>query len=77
MAILAPKKYFKDYETYTTEVKDLSNAYAHLKVIDNVVVYYAGFAWKKSEQYPTQELWEAYLDSSSEKINNPLTVTLD
>lgn len=77
LAIVAPDKYFKDYETYDTEVTDLSNAYAHLKVIDNTVVYYAGFAWKKSQQYPTQELWEAYLDKFSKHINNPLTVTLD
>ncbi len=77
MAIVASKEYFIDFETYKTEVTDLSNAYAHLKVIDNKVVYYAGFAWKKSEQFPTKELWEAHLDSFSQKINNPLTVTLD
>lgn len=77
MAIIASKDYFIDFETYDVEVKDLSNAYAHLKVIDNKVVYYAGFAWKKSEQFPTKELWEAHLDSFSKKINSPLTVTLD
>lgn len=77
MAIIAPKDYFIDFETYDVDVKDLSNAYAHLRVIDNKVVYYAGFAWKKSEQYPTKELWEAHLESFSEKINHPLTVSLD
>lgn len=76
-AIVAPKKYFVDYETYDVDVKDLSNAYAHLKVIDNKVVYYAGFAWKKSEQYPTKELWEAYLDRFSQQLDNPLTVSLN
>ncbi|MBJ7883005.1 DUF4861 domain-containing protein [Gelidibacter salicanalis] len=76
-AIVAPSKYFIDYETYDTEVTDLSNAYAHLKVIDNKVIYYAGFAWKKSEQFPTRALWEAHLNSFAQKINTPLTVTLD
>ena len=76
-AIVASKKYFKDFETYDTEVKDLSNAYAHLNVLDNKVVYYAGFAWKKSEQFPTKELWEAHLNIFSQKINSPLTFTLD
>lgn len=76
-AIVATQKYFSDYETYDVDVKDLSNAYAHLKVIDNKVVYYAGFAWKKSEQFPTKELWEAHLDRFSQQINNPLIVTLD
>ena len=77
IAIVASKKYFIDFETYDTEVKDLSNAYAHLKVIDNKVVYYAGFAWKKSDQFPTKPLWEAHLNSFSQKLNSPLTVTLD
>ena len=77
IAIVASEKYFIDFETYDTEVKDLSNAYAHLKVIDNKVVYYSGFAWKKSEQFPTKELWEVHLDSFSQQINSPLTVTLD
>lgn len=77
IAIVAPKKYFIDFETYDTEVKDLSNAYAHLKVIDNQVVYYSGFAWKKSDQFPTKELWEAHLNSFSQKLDSPLTVTFD
>ena len=77
IAIVASEKYFIDFETYDTEVKDLSNAYAHLNVIDNKVVYYAGFAWKKSEQFPTKELWEAHLNRFSEQLNSPLTVTLD
>ena len=77
IAIVATEKYFIDYETYDTEVKDLSNAYAHLNVIDNRVVYYAGFAWKKSEQYPTKDLWEAHLEDFSKRLDNPLTVSLD
>lgn len=76
-AIVAPKKYFIDYETYDTEVTDLSNAYAHLEVLDERVIYYAGFAWKKSGQYPTKEFWEAYLDRFSKQIKSPMTVTLD
>ena len=48
IAIIASKDYFVDFETYNSEIKDLSNAYAHLNVINNQVVYYAGFGWKKS-----------------------------
>ncbi|ALJ03731.1 hypothetical protein APS56_00555 [Pseudalgibacter alginicilyticus] len=76
-AIVAPKKYFSGFEKYDTESKDESNAYAHLKVIDNSVVYYAGFGWKKSKQFNTKDEWESYLNSFSKKIENPLEVTLE
>ena len=72
-AIIAAKNYFIDFEKYDTDEKDLSNAYAHLNVIDGKVIYYAGFAWKESEQFPTRELWEQHLTDVSLKINNPLT----
>lgn len=75
-AIVADKKTFSGYEKYDVEAKDLSNAYAHLNVNNNKVTYYAGFAWSKSKQFPTTKSWEAYLDSFSEKIDNPLNVKL-
>ncbi|WP_372753201.1 DUF4861 family protein [Mariniflexile sp.] len=65
------------YENYVTNKKDESNLYAHLKVHDNKVVYYAGFAWKESGQYPTKESWEKYLNEVRLKINNPLEVTFN
>lgn len=77
IALIATKPYFVDYETYDSEVKDLSNVYAQIKVLDNQAVYYAGFAWKKSNQYPTKELWEAHLDDFSKKLNTPLQVFLN
>lgn len=73
-AIIAPKKYFVDFEKYDTDEKDLSNAYAHLNVIEGKVVYYAGFAWSESKQFPTKELWEQHLNKISLKINNPISV---
>ena len=75
-AILAAKNTFLGFEKYDVEEKDLSNAYANLKVVDNEVVYYAGFAWKESKQYPTKEHWENYLNLVSDKINTPLQVVL-
>lgn len=73
-AIVASKKYFDRFNKYETEQKDLSNAYASLNVIDNKVVYYAGFGWKKSNQFENQQEWENYLNLFSNKINNPLIV---
>ncbi|XCF07826.1 DUF4861 family protein [Tamlana crocina] len=75
MAIVAKKGTFLGFEKYDTEAKDLSNAYAHLKVNNNEVVYYAGFAWKEAEQYTTPSEWENYLTKFSNQINTPLKVS--
>lgn len=75
-AIVAPKNTFNGFETYDVETKDLSNAYAHLAVENNEVIYYAGFGWKKSGQFKNQQEWEAYLNNFSKQINNPLKVTI-
>lgn len=76
-AIIAPTDTFIDFEKYDVSIKDLSNAYAHLKVVNNAVTYYAGFGWKKSGQFNTQQDWENYLDAFSEQINDPLEVTVN
>lgn len=75
-AIVSSKKYFVNFEKFDVEEKDLSNAYANLKVIDNKVVYYAGFGWKKSGEFKNLQEWENYLNIFSKKINNPLKVIL-
>ncbi|QWX85003.1 DUF4861 domain-containing protein [Cellulophaga sp. HaHaR_3_176] len=63
-------------ENYDTNMTDRSNLYAQLKVENGKVVYYSGFAWKESKQYPTKASWEAYLEEFALKINNPLEVSL-
>ena len=75
-SILAAKPSFNSFEKHEVLEKDLSNAYAQLNVKENKVVYYAGFAWKKSKQYPTKESWIAYLDAFADRINNPLEIVL-
>lgn len=50
-AIVASKKIFKGFEKYDVSTKDLSNAYAHIKVNENKVIYYAGFGWKKANNF--------------------------
>ncbi len=75
-AIVAPKNTFLGFEKYITDVKDLSNAYAHLKVDNNMVVYYAGFGWKKSGQFSNKQEWERYLNNFSRQINHPLETSI-
>ncbi|MEX0360675.1 MAG: DUF4861 family protein, partial [Allomuricauda sp.] len=54
MAIVSPKEFYKGFEKYETTEKDLSNLYANLKVLDNQIIYYAGFGWKESGQFKTK-----------------------
>ena len=75
-AILAPTDTFIDYEKYDVPFKDLSNAYAHLKVKNREVTYYAGFGWKKSGQFNSKAEWEQYLNAFSEQLQHPLEVTV-
>jgi hypothetical protein len=67
--------FFINSEKYDTYKKDESNLYANLKVVDGKVVYYAGFGWKKSNQFKTQQDWESYLRDFAIKIKNPFLVT--
>ncbi|WP_194766577.1 DUF4861 family protein [Tamlana sp. I1] len=75
-AIVAPKDVMTTSDYYVTSIKDRSNLYAQLKVNDNKVVYYAGFAWKESGQFPTNAAWENYLNAFYKKINTPLEVSI-
>lgn len=75
-AIVAAKNYFCNFETYETTKTDLSNAYATLKVKNNKVVYYSGFAWKKQGEINNAQDWQSYLNQFSENINHPLKVSL-
>lgn len=73
--IVAAKKYFSGFDKYLTPKKDESNLFANLNVVNNKVVYYTGFGWKKSKQFANKQEWENYLTAFSKKINNPLVVT--
>ncbi|MDO5980021.1 DUF4861 family protein [Flavivirga spongiicola] len=75
-AIIASKNTFLGFEKYDIDSKDLSNAYAHLKVANNKVVYYAGFGWKESGQFDTKQAWENHLNLFSKKLQNPLRIEI-
>ncbi|MBD0776946.1 DUF4861 domain-containing protein [Maribacter sp. ANRC-HE7] len=73
--IVALKGTMTGSENYLTNKTDESNLYAHLKVTDGKVSYYAGFGWEKSGQFSTKEDWNAYLKDYAVKINNPLKIS--
>ncbi|MFH6767519.1 DUF4861 family protein [Gaetbulibacter aquiaggeris] len=76
MALLTKKEFFNGYEEYNVAAEDLSNAYLHLKIINGKTMYYAGFGWKKSDQFSNKEEWEHYLNDFTERLNNPLEVVI-
>jgi hypothetical protein len=76
-AIITKKKHFEGQETYETTAKDESNAYMHLNIINNKVEYYAGFTWKKSNQFENKNAWENYLTDFSKKIEKTLLVDIN
>ena len=74
--IVVPENRMTGYEYYVSKRKDESNLYAHIVTKENTAVYYAGFGWKKSEQFHSQTEWEEYLAEFAENLKNPLQVTL-
>ena len=74
--IVVPENGMVGHEHYETSRKDESNLFTHIKTKDGKAVYYAGFSWKKSNQYTSKEEWDTYLATFSEKLKNPLQVTV-
>lgn len=76
-AIMTLPESLNGFEKYETDKKDLSNVFMHLKLDNNKVVYYAGFAWKKNGQFKNNDAWNAYLNAFSMKLQSPLEVTIN
>lgn len=76
-AIVASPGTFLGYEKVVTDVKDLSNVYAHLSVNDGKAVYYTGFFWEKSKHFDSVDQWYDYLTQYAQQLANPLTASVD
>ena len=75
-ALLSKNKYVIGSHKFVGEDFDKNHLYLDLKVIDNYVEYYTGFAWLKSKQFDDKESWNNYLDNFSLKLNNPLKIEI-
>ncbi|MDF4221601.1 DUF4861 family protein [Maribacter sp. M208] len=75
-AIVVPDYKMTGYDHYITDKKDESNLFANIKVTENMALYYAGFGWKKSNQFKSQKEWNGYLNMFAERLKNPLKVTV-
>lgn len=70
--VIAPQQLVALKE-HRTAVKDQSHVLVVAKPKD-VVVYYAGFGWKKSGQYTSVAAWDQYLTNFSKSIASPLII---
>jgi hypothetical protein len=75
-AIVTYPESLNGFEKYKTNKKDLSNAYLHLKLDNNKVVYYAGFGWKKRNNFKNSVAWNTYLNEFSMKLQSPLEIII-
>jgi hypothetical protein len=75
-AIVVPKGQMVSSELYNIPLKDQSNLYAQIKVVEGKAIYFAGFAWKEAKEFSSKEVWENYLKEFILKMNNPLEVIL-
>lgn len=76
-AIVVPNNNMLSSELFDTPVKDWSNLYAQVNVNNGKAIFYAGFGWKKANEFTTKKSWENYLEAFALKINNPLVVTFN
>ena len=76
MGIVVEKKYLSSYTEQVVEEADLSHLLIHLKPINGRVVYYAGFGWKGSGQFSTEDEWMKYLQNFSQRLAYPLEIKI-
>jgi len=73
--VLKDKNGLVAFDNYVTDKKDESNLYVQSNV-SGTIEYYAGFGWKKSGQFQSQEEWNNYLSRFSRCLDNPLEVNV-
>lgn len=75
--LVVPESGLLGNDYYVTDLKDENNLFAHIKVKNETAIYYAGFAWKKSNQFTTKKAWNDYLTKFANSLANPLIVTIE
>lgn len=76
VAIVVDPGVVKEVIDHRVDDKDLSN----LLVVctpNSRLTYYAGFAWKKSEQFELPDGFDNYLDNFASRIASPLEITVN
>ncbi len=74
--VLANKEDIIDLEVYENEKEEVKNQYVKVKISNKKLTYYAGFGWKKSNQFKNTKQWNAYLKTFSKRLKSPLFVSI-
>lgn len=74
-AIVVDPTIVTEFINHQVEEKDLSNILVVCKP-SSEVTYYAGFAWKKANQYSLPDGFDAYLADFADRISSPLEVNV-
>ncbi len=74
--VVDPKYLIGDIIVSNEKNPESNHLFVQLKPIDNKVVYYAGFGWKKSGQFNTIKEWYKYLDEFSMKLHSPIRLKI-
>jgi len=77
MAIVVDTTYLNGFRKFVSPIKDYSHFFVDLQCKNDKLIYYSGFSWTKSEQFPDKKAWEKYLDEFALKLQNPLTIDLN
>lgn len=72
--VITDKYQLDSFDKYLSDEKDQSNLYTTLRNNENLIDYYAGFGWKKSGQFKTNDDWNNYLSRFSKCLDHPLEV---
>jgi len=76
LGIVAEPKYVSGFQQTKVKGKPGEHLFVQLKSIDKRIVYYAGFAWKKSQQFFSPEMWNQYLREFALKLQTPLRIEI-
>jgi hypothetical protein len=74
-AIVVDPDQMLEFIDHRVEEKDLSNLLLVCEP-DQELTYYAGFAWKKSNQFSSTEAFDEYLANFAARLANPLEVSI-
>ena len=74
-AIVVDPDQMLEFIDHRVEEKDLSNLLVVCEP-DQELTYYAGFAWKKSNQFSSTEAFDEYLANFAARLANPLEVSI-